>query len=148
MQVSERTMRSLAALLAFCFIVVLVGFSQADQSSQGGAASPANKIPAISAELGDCWVEMRVTDSASKPVYGANVSVHIRYGFGGFHKLDLEIGTNVDGRARFNGLSDRARMPLDFTVRYQQRETSVPVDLKKNCHASETAFLRGKSTSP
>ena len=126
-------------LMAFV-LLLLTAISAAQQSPP----TDPHKVPVISANLGDCSVEILVTDSASKPVYGATISVHMRYGFGGFHKMDLEIGTNVDGRARFEGLSDRARMPLEFTVRYQQRETTVPVDLKKKCHASETAVLPDK----
>jgi hypothetical protein len=116
--------------------------TQGDQKNgQGGKGE---KVPEISGNLGGCSVEIRVIDSAGKPVYGAQVSVHIRYGFGGFHRLDLQIGTNSEGRARFVGLSERARMPLSFYADYQGRETVVPVDLRQNCHQKQGAAIPDK----
>jgi hypothetical protein len=108
----------------------------------------ANDVPEISGNLGGCSVEIRVIDSAGKPVYGAQVSVHIRYGFGGFHRLDLQIGTNSDGLARFLGLTERARMPLSFYADYHGRETVVPVDLRQNCHQKQDAAIPDKPAPP
>jgi hypothetical protein len=110
--------------------------------------NPSEKVPEISGNLGGCSVEIHVIDSAGKPVYGAQVSVHIRYGFGGFHRLDLQIGTNSDGFARFVGLTERARMPLSFYADYQGRETVVPVDLRQNCHQKQDAALPDKPAPP
>jgi hypothetical protein len=112
------------------------------------ASSSEQKVPEISGNLGGCSVEIRVIDSAGKPVYSAQVSVHIRYGFGGFHRLDLQIGTNSEGRARFVGLSERARMPLSFYADYQGRETVVPVDLRNNCHQKQDAAIPDKPSPP
>jgi hypothetical protein len=120
---------------------------QADSASQKNA-EPNQKVPEISGNLGDCSVQIRVIDSAGKPVYGAQVSVHIRYGFGGFHRLDLQIGTNTEGLARFVGLSERARMPLSFYADYQGRETVVPVDLRQNCHQKQDAAIPDKPSPP
>lgn len=111
-------------------------------------ANPSEKVPEISGNLGGCSVEIHVIDSAGKPVYGAQVSVHIRYGFGGFHRLDLQIGTNSDGFARFVGLTERARMPLSFYADYHGRETVVPVDLRQNCHQKQDAALPDKPAPP
>jgi hypothetical protein len=50
-----------------------------------------------------------------KPVYAATIKVHIKYGFGGMRRLDLEAGTNSDGKVKFAGLPDRVqRPPLEF----------------------------------
>src|SRR5690348_18433237 len=95
-------------------------------------ANPSEKVPEISGNLGGCSVEIHVIDSAGKPVYGAQDSVHIRYGFGGFHRLGLQFGTNSDGFTRFVGLTERARMPPSFYADYLHRETVVPVDLREN----------------
>jgi len=111
-------------------------------------ANPSEKVPEISGNLGGCSVEIHVIDSAGKPVYGAQVSVHIRYGFGGFHRLDLQVGTNSDGFARFVGLTERARMPLSFYADYHQRETVVPVDLRQNCHQKQDAAIPDKPAPP
>ena len=118
--------------------------NSADQKSP----NPAEKVPEISGNLGGCSVEVRVIDSSGKPVYGAQVSVHIRYGFGGFHRLDLQIGTNTDGLARFVGLSERARMPLSFYADYHGRQTVVPVDLRQNCHQKQDAAIPDKPAPP
>lgn len=115
---------------------------------KGQQSNPAEKVPEISGNLGGCSVLIRVIDSAGKPVYGAQVSVHIRYGFGGFHRLDLQIGTNTDGLARFVGLTERARMPLSFYADYHGRETVVPVDLRNNCHQKQDAAIPDKPSPP
>lgn len=66
-------------------------------------ATPA-QVPVVDGNSGPCSVEFRVTDNRGKPVYDARIAVRIAYGFTGMRKLDLEVGTNVDGKARFNGL--------------------------------------------
>lgn len=120
--------------------------NSADQKN--AQSNPSEKVPEISGNLGGCSVEIHVIDSAGKPVYGAQVSVHIRYGFGGFHRLDLQIGTNTDGLARFVGLTERARMPLSFYADYHGRETVVPVDLRQNCHQKQDAAIPDKPAPP
>lgn len=120
--------------------------NSADQKN--AQSNPSEKVPEISGNLGGCSVEIHVIDSAGKPVYGAQVSVHIRYGFGGFHRLDLQIGTNTDGLARFLGLTERARMPLSFYADYHGRETVVPVDLRQNCHQKQDAAIPDKPAPP
>jgi hypothetical protein len=125
--------------------------SQAKNNStnpKNSQSDPADKVPEISGNLGGCSVEIHVIDSAGKPVYGAQVSVHIRYGFGGFHRLDLQVGTNSDGLARFVGLTERARMPLSFYADYHDRETVVPVDLRQNCHQKQDAAIPDKPAPP
>ena len=143
--------------LGVLMVVFLLGFmaaaqdnaSQSQSNNQNNAQSnPADKVPEISGNLGGCSVLIRVIDSKGKPVYGANVSVHIRYGFGGFHRLDLQIGTNTDGLARFVGLTERARMPLSFYADYHGRQTVVPVDLRSNCHQKQDAAIPDKPTPP
>lgn len=121
---------------------------QNNSAEQKNAPTSSEKVPEISGNLGGCSVEIHVIDSAGKPVYGAQVSVHIRYGFGGFHRLDLQIGTNTDGLARFVGLTERARMPLSFYADYHGRETVVPVDLRQNCHQKQDAAIPDKPAPP
>jgi hypothetical protein len=145
--------------LVVLMVVLTVGWLCAAQDSasqkqnnstdqKNAQSNPAEKVPEISGNLGGCSVEVRVIDSSGKPVYGAQVSVHIRYGFGGFHRLDLQIGTNTDGLARFVGLTERARMPLSFYADYHGRETVVPVDLRQNCHQKQDAAIPDKPAPP
>jgi hypothetical protein len=63
---------------------------------------------------GKCSVLLTVTANG-KPVTGADVKVHIEYGFGGFHRLDLEAYTNEAGLLKFTGLPPKVRRPpLEF----------------------------------
>ncbi|HVZ18857.1 MAG TPA: hypothetical protein VG897_17200, partial [Terriglobales bacterium] len=56
----------------------------------------------------------------------------------------LEIYTNSDGKARFEGLPRKSRGPLSFTVDYQGRATAVVVEPRDNCHGSYTAIVPNK----
>ena len=71
-------------------------------------------IPVVDGAIGACSVDFTVTDEAAAPVYAAKIKVHIAYGFMYARKLDLEVGTNVDGKARFTGLPDRVKRGLFF----------------------------------
>ena len=143
-------------VLMVVFVLGCLGAAQSNSSQKQNNSSdqknaqpnPSEKVPEISGNLGGCSVEIHVIDSAGKPVYGAQVSVHIRYGFGGFHRLDLQVGTNTDGLARFVGLTERARMPLSFYADYHGRETVVPVDLRQNCHQKQDAAIPDKPAPP
>jgi hypothetical protein len=136
-------MRNIAAAAA----VILIG-AQALLAAPGNAPVPqSHEVPVVKAELGDCSVEIKVTDTALKPVYKATISTQLRYGFGGFHHLDLEVQTNLDGQARFASLSPKARMPLRFDVRYEDRLATVVVDLRDKCNAVERAVLPDKRPS-
>src|SRR5580658_9643737 len=72
-------------------------------------------IPVIQGGAGPCSIELTVKGADGKPVYAATVRVHIKYGFGGMRRLDLEAGTNSDGKVKFAGLPARVqRPPLEF----------------------------------
>ena len=73
-------------------------------------------------------VEFTVKDAADSPVYDSKVRVHIAYGMFNAHKLDLEVGTNVDGKARFTGLPNRVKQPLQFKASQGDREGSAAYD--------------------
>ena len=122
--------------VAFFLIATLA----AAQDPPQPAAQP-NQVPVISGDLGDCTADLRVTDVKDKPIYNAKISTEIKYGFGGFHKNSLEIYTNVDGKARFEGLPLKSRGPLAFTATYEGRSTTVMVEPRDNCHGSFTAIL-------
>lgn len=83
--------------------------------SQSLNAQTPQEIPVIDGNAGPCSVELTVTDGQGKGVYGATVKVHMAYGFGGIRKLDLEAGTNSDGKVRFKGLPIKVHNPpLEF----------------------------------
>lgn len=102
------------------------------------AVSP---IPVISGDLGECSADFTVTGTKFHPLYNAKLAVEIRYGFGGFRRTTLEIYTNVDGRARVEGLPASSKRPLAFTASYEGRKTVVIVDPEQNCHGSYKAVV-------
>ncbi len=109
-----------------------------------GAQTGTNEVPVIDAGMGSCTADITVMDSAHHVVYKANISTRIRSGFAGVKKLDLEVGTNVDGRARFTGLPERPRDTLQFSADFQGRSNIVTVDPQKDCHAAVNVFLPDK----
>jgi hypothetical protein len=140
-------MASKLTVPAACAIVAVLLAATCMAQEAAPPAQP-HDVPVIQANLGDCSVEIKVTDTALKPVYKADISTQLRYGFGGFHHLDLEVETNVDGLARFESLTNKARMPLTFDVLYEGRHAVVVVDLTDKCHAVERSVLPDKRPEP
>jgi hypothetical protein len=104
-------------------------------------------IPVIDGALGPCTADFTITDTDNKPIYLAKITVHIAYGFLSAHKLDLEVSTNVDGKARFTGLPDRVKRGLFFEASEGDRTGNVFDDPSKTCKAQFTVTLRKPSTS-
>jgi len=125
-------LRGSLVLVLFCS---LLGLAQ-----EPPKAAPA-QVPVISGDLGDCTADLRITDVKDKPISNAKISLEIKYGFGGFHRTSLEVFTNVDGKARFEGLPQKSRGPLAFTASHQERQTTVLVEPREQCHGSFTAVL-------
>jgi hypothetical protein len=125
--------------------IVLILFAAAGVSA--GAQAGTNEVPVIDAGMGACTADITVMDSGHHAIYKANISTRIRSGFGGLKKLDLEVGTNVDGRARFTGLPERPRDLLQFTADYQGRSNTVLLDSRKDCHAALNVFLPDKAVA-
>ena len=111
-----------------------------------GHASPVDPktVPVIDGAIGPCTADFTITDPSGAPVYAANIKVHIAYGFMYARKLDLEVGTNVDGKARFTGLPDRTKQGLFFRASSADREGSAFVDPAKTCTATLAITLQDK----
>jgi hypothetical protein len=109
-------------------------------------ASPVDPgtVATVDAGLGSCTADFVINDDAGKPVYGANIRVHIAYGFGGFHKFDLQVGTNADGKARFIGLPEHPRQGLYFHATEGERQGDAFDNPENNCKAQFTVVLRKK----
>ena len=112
-------------------------------ASLGYARSPAAvEVPVIKGDLGPCSADFTVLDSNGKPLYDAKIHVTILYGFMNKRKTDLEIGTNSDGKARFEGLPDRLKKPpLEFRIRGGDLTKSVTQDPATDCHATFNVLL-------
>jgi hypothetical protein len=113
------------------------------QSAQPTPATPAAQaVPVIDGGIGRCSLELTVTTPDGKPAAAAKVKVHIAYAFGGFHKLDLEAGTNSEGKVKFTGLPSRVRRPpLEFHASKDQLEATVTYDPATECHATHDVTL-------
>ena len=124
--------------LLFCLFLLAGSLCAAQTQSN----QQTQKIPIIDGAAGPCSLELTVTTSDAKPVYAATVKVHIAYGFGGFHKLDLEAGTNADGKVKFTGLPSRVhRPPLEFQATKDQLAGTATYNPDSECQAKHDIIL-------
>jgi hypothetical protein len=123
----------------FCFVLIaLVVGAQTQTNPNPSAEKPpaASQVPVIDGAVGPCSLELTISDADAKPVYNATVQVHITYGFGGFHHLDLQAGTNSDGKVKFTGIPIKVHNPpLEFDAAKDQLEGSLNYDPSAECHA-------------
>jgi hypothetical protein len=138
----KATPKLATASLSLCLIaaVCLVPSSYA----QDAKTAAAHIIPAIDGAIGTCTANFTVTDAAAAPVYDAKIRVHIAYGFMYLHKMDLEVGTNVDGKAHFTGLPARTKDGLTFQASKADRAGTAFVDSSTTCKADLTVVLQKK----
>jgi hypothetical protein len=110
--------------------------------SRAQATAPNEKVPVIQGGAGPCSLELTVRGADGKPVYATMVKVHIAYGFGGMRKLDLEAGTNSDGKVKFAGLPARVqRPPLEFQASKDEYEGVAAFDPSIECQAKRDITL-------
>lgn len=119
-------------------ILILTAFAPAALSQTPDPHS----VPAIDGGLGPCTAAFTINDTDSKPVYAAKIKVHIAYGFASVRKLDLEVSTNADGKARFTGLPDRTKHGLFFEASEGDRTATAFDDPASTCQAQFTLVLR------
>jgi hypothetical protein len=122
------------------FLFVLMALGLLGALSRAEAQNP-HQVPVVDAEAGPCSVEMTVTDFAGKPVYAATIRVHISHGFLGTSKTDLQIGTNVDGKARFVGLPENLDEGLYFRAAKGRSKGTAFYNPAKKCHAKHFIVL-------
>ena len=103
-----------------------------------GAAVATNEpeIPVVDGGLGTCKADFTVKDGDGKPLYNAKIHVLIRYGFWNKRKMELEVGTNSDGKARFTGLPNNLRKPMEFAIKSGTVSKSVTDDPSATCNAT------------
>jgi hypothetical protein len=111
--------------------------------AQSQTADP-KSVPVIDGGIGPCTADFTITDSAGAPIYAASIKVHIAYRFLNAHKLDLEVGTNATGEARFTGLPEKTKQPLLFRASAGSGESTVYLDPAKTCKAELTLKLDKK----
>jgi hypothetical protein len=122
-------------------VLMLPAFARADEK--------ADPVPVVDAGRGGCSVDFRVTDSNNQPLFHANVYVKIKYGFLGLRRMELEVGTNADGRARFTGLSSQTRKePLSFRIWDHDAAKTVLHYPAAECHKHYDVQLDTKPGAP
>jgi hypothetical protein len=104
-------------------------------------ANTSPEIPVVDGGIGSCKADFHVTDEAGKPIYNAKIKVTLKYGFLNVRKTELEVGTNSDGKARFTGLPDSPKKPLEFEIKSGTVSKSVTDDPSTNCSASYEVTL-------
>jgi hypothetical protein len=110
--------------------------------SRAQSPAPNEKVPVIQGGAGPCSLELTVRGADGKPVYAATVKVHIAYGFAGMRKLDLEAGTNSDGKVKFAGLPARVqRPPLEFHGSKDEFEGVAAFDPSTECQGKHDITL-------
>ena len=132
-----------AVLLVAAFGAMPGAATNAQTSWQSDAVK---NVPVINGGAGSCSVEFTVNDQAGKPVYAAEVKIHLVYGFYGLRKLDLTAFTNEQGRVNFTGLPARVyRGPLEFAAKKEGHIGSVKWDPVDGCQVKKTIVLTAAS---
>jgi hypothetical protein len=141
-----RRLALVSVLAAFILTGLAVSQTAAPQTTPAQPdpkAVPA-PVPAIDGGIGTCSADFIVNDPDGKPVYAATIKVHIEYGFMYLRKLDLQVGTNADGKARFTGFPDRVKHGLFFEASEGDRVAEAFDDPAANCKNQFTVVLRKK----
>jgi hypothetical protein len=99
------------------------------------------EITVLKAGLGPCSAEFTVRDSAGKPQYAANVHVRVRYGLWGVKRADLEVGTSSDGKARIEGLPNKAK-PLVYDIQHEGKKAVVEQNVAEDCRQAFDVTLK------
>jgi len=90
---------------------------------------------------GSCSADFTVRDADGKPAYAALVHVRVRYGFGSMKRADLEVGISSDGKARIEGLPDKAK-PMTYDIKKDDKKVEVTQDVSTTCHATFDVVLK------
>lgn len=125
------------AFCAWCSFLVLYGGLLAV------GEDAAQKVPVIDGAAGPCSLDLTITDSDKRPLYNATVKVHISYGFAGARRLDLQAGTNSDGKVKFTGLPSHVHHgPLEFNATKDELLGALTYDPVLECHAQHEINLQ------
>lgn len=131
--------------LVACFALALAASAWiAPASAQTKPTDAAHTVPVIDGAIGSCTAAFTVTDENTAPIYDAKIKVHIAYGFMYARKLDLEVGTNTDGKARFEGLPARTKSGLNFQATKNDLKGTAFVDPSTTCKADLIIILQKK----
>ncbi len=131
-------------VLPLILLAVALSIPAFSQSTATSPAADPKSVPVVDGGIGTCSADFTVNDANGAPVYAAKIKVHIAYGFMYLHKLDLEVGTNADGKARFTGIPDRVKHGLYFEASEGDRTAEAFDDPATTCKNQFTVVLRRK----
>lgn len=148
----HHTMTTIFRVLGFLFLLagtaVFSREGQTASSLQLGSpvtsqpGQPAQKVPVMDGGAGPCSLDLTALTADGKPVYAATIKVHIAYGFAGIRRLDLEAGTNTEGKVKFIGLPSRVhRPPLEFQASKGQLVGMATYNPDSECQAKHDIML-------
>ncbi|MGH9561704.1 MAG: hypothetical protein ACRD3S_09645 [Terracidiphilus sp.] len=120
-------------VLQFLSVIFLLGLLAACMGSASAAKQP--DVPTVDAGIGSCRADFNVSDGAGKPLYNAKINITIKYGFMNLHKAQLEAPTNTSGQARFTGLPNFSKKPLEFIISSGTVSKTETDDPTTNCNA-------------
>jgi hypothetical protein len=76
--------------------------------------TPDADVTLMKANSADRAYDFTVKDAGGKPIFDAQCAT-VRSGFGGVKRADLEVGTSSEGKARIEGLPDKAK-PMTYDI--------------------------------
>jgi hypothetical protein len=130
-------------LYPFLIALLSVSISTSDQKGAEKASPP----PTVNAKRGSCTAEFHVIETSSDPVADAIISVSIPSKSKKGSARKLELRTDANGRALFQGLSAIATPVLHFAVHSGRGTTIVDVDLRE-CHGTYDVVLPDRPPEP
>ncbi len=131
-----------------CLVIVVAAGIVLSTAQTQSSPQPAQAVPVMDGGAGPCSCELTIKTPDGKAASAADVKVHIAYGFGGFHRLDLEAGTNVDGKVKFTGLPARVHVPpLEFHASKDQWTGIATYDPQAECQARHDITLEKPDSS-
>ena len=119
----------------------------ANASAQSPSASPVQPGPnsnsyVMDGAAGPCVIDLNVIDTAGKPISSALISVHVAYGFGGFHKLDMSVYSSPEGKARFTGIPAKPKnAPLQFYAKKDKLMGVASMNPATECQAKHDVVM-------
>jgi len=122
-------------------LIVTMALAALALVQQPAAETQKPDLAVISARLGSCAADFTVKDADGKPVYAAIIHVRVRYGFMSLKRMDLEVGTNSDGKARVEGLPAKTK-PLSYDITSGEKKAVVAQDLATDCEATHDVSLK------
>jgi hypothetical protein len=131
------------ALYALLLAIPALGYPSSLSSSP--AQTP---VPYLTdGGAGPCSAEFTVTGPDGRPMFAALINVHIAYGFGGFHKLDMGVYTDQQGKGKFVGIPAKVKnAPLEFRATKNDLSGVAMVDPASECQARHDIILAKAKT--